>query len=576
MEDERRAVRHHVRPGRSTLSRIHATAVVLAAGLAFAFAASAGRSAPHSGQQERPTNTSPPTVLGSPAESRTLRATTGGWAGSATASYSFQWQRCNREGQDCRNISGATSSRYVVAAADVGYRLRIVVQAANSAGSGNPAHSAATAVVTGRPRNTSRPTISGSAVVGQTLSAGTGSWAGSTTARFSYQWQRCDQQGRACGNISGATSNRYGIAGRDVGSRLRVVVQAANSAGSSRPASSPPTAVVAGRPFAIARPAVSGAATIGQTLSATTGTWAGSVAGYSYQWQRCDQGGASCSNIAGATSGRYVVAAADVGRRLRVVVQATNSYGPSAPERSAATPTVGLGVTVPQNTSNPTVAGSPAVGQTLSATTGTWAGSSTANYSFQWQRCDEPLRNCTNIPGAGGNRYVVAEADVRHRLRVVVQASNAAGTSAPVPSAPTDVVQVQGVIRLPGGRSSVPAASVSQPHRLVIDRVRFRPSRINSRTRVFTARFHVSDTRGFSVRDALVLAAGVPFNRISAEPEVRTRVDGWATVRFRVRPTLDVRRTSLIVMFVRARKQGDSVLAGVSTRRLVAVRVARG
>jgi hypothetical protein len=44
-----------------------------------------------------------------------------------------------------------------------------------------------------------------------------------------------------------------------------------------------------------------------------------------------------------------------------------------------------------------------------------------------------------------------------------------------------------------------------------------------------------------------------------------------------LRPTarLPLRNGYFIVMFVRARKQGDQLLAGVSTRRLVQVRVAR-
>jgi hypothetical protein len=56
-------------------------------------------------------------------------------------------------------------------------------------------------------------------------------------------------------------------------------------------------------------------------------------------------------------------------------------------------------------------------------------------------------------------------------------------------------------------------------------------------------------------------------------PEAVTGGDGWATVTFRVRPTFALRRGNFVVVFVRARKPGGNLLAGVSTRRLVAVRV---
>ena len=68
-------------------------------------------------------------------------------------------------------------------------------------------------------------------------------------------------------------------------------------------------------------------------------------------------------------------------------------------------------------------------------------------------------------------------------------------------------------------------------------------------------------------------AVGVPFDRLSKEPETATAVDGWATISFQVLPTFTLRPGNLVVIFVRVRKPGESLLAGVSTRRLVSVRV---
>jgi Polysaccharide lyase len=60
---------------------------------------------------------------------------------------------------------------------------------------------------------------------------------------------------------------------------------------------------------------------------------------YAYQWQRCDSGGGACAPISGASGASYVLAVADVGRRMRVSVAASNSAG-SATASSAATAVV--------------------------------------------------------------------------------------------------------------------------------------------------------------------------------------------------------------------------------------------
>ncbi len=88
-----------------------------------------------------------------------------------------------------------------------------------------------------QPADVLLPSVSGSAVMGQTLSASTGSWTGATPIRYAYQWQ---QDGA---DISGATASIYVPTSSDVGHQLDVVVKASNSAGSSS-AISPPTGIV--------------------------------------------------------------------------------------------------------------------------------------------------------------------------------------------------------------------------------------------------------------------------------------------------------------------------------------------
>ncbi len=190
-----------------------------------------------------PSNTSPPGVSGSAAQGSTLAATTGTWSGSPT-SYAYQWLRCSSTGANCGAVSGATGSSYLLGSADVGYVLCVKVTAANSGGS-NSAMSADTPVVQGTvtasaPVNTAAPSISGSAVQGQTLTASLGTWSNSPTS-YKVQWQHCISTG--CGDVSGANSQSYLPGAADVDYSMRVVVLAMNSAGSAV-ATSVQTAVV--------------------------------------------------------------------------------------------------------------------------------------------------------------------------------------------------------------------------------------------------------------------------------------------------------------------------------------------
>jgi hypothetical protein len=77
------------------------------------------------------------------------------------------------------------------------------------------------------------------------------------------------------------------------------------------------------------------------------------------------------------------------------------------------------------------------------------------------------------------------------------------------------------------------------------------------------------------VRDAIVLVTGVPLGWITQPQEVTTNVDGFATIQLQPTTRLRLVRGGSMVMFVRARKQGDDLLAGISTRRLVRVRTAQ-
>jgi hypothetical protein len=153
------------------------------------------------------------------------------------------WRRCDSAGNACVGIAGATAQSYTLTTADVGATIRVRVYASNAAGS-TYAFSKATAVVAAaKPVNTAPPTISGTPVDGQTLTATTGTWTGTPPLSYSYMWRRCDSAGNACVGIAGATAQSYTLTPEDVGATIRVRVYASNAAGSTY-AFSKATAVV--------------------------------------------------------------------------------------------------------------------------------------------------------------------------------------------------------------------------------------------------------------------------------------------------------------------------------------------
>jgi hypothetical protein len=102
----------------------------------------------------QPTNSTLPTIGGTPQEGHTLTASKGTWTDNPT-SYEYAWSRCNEYGNGCSKIDGATKETYTVGKADVGYTLRVTVTATNKDGPAS-ATSAPTArvgasIVTGCP-----------------------------------------------------------------------------------------------------------------------------------------------------------------------------------------------------------------------------------------------------------------------------------------------------------------------------------------------------------------------------------------------------------------------------------------
>jgi hypothetical protein len=240
-------------------------------------------------------------------------------------------------------IRNATASSFTPAAVQVGKRLRVRVSATNDGGVG--VHiSAASNPVARSPLLGSAPVVSGLMKFGVTLSASTGSWNASPTPTYAYRWIRCEAAGTASATIPGgcvtidsdATGSTYIPVEDDIGRYLRIRITATNSAGSAISFSRTTPIIKGIAPASTVAPVVSGTAAVGQTLSATSGSWSGtpSPAGsYTYAWFSCTRSGAAtanpsnCSAIRNATSSTFLLTSAQTGRFLRVRVTATNSAG---------------------------------------------------------------------------------------------------------------------------------------------------------------------------------------------------------------------------------------------------------
>ena len=228
---------------------------------------------------------------------------------------------------------------------------------------------------------------------------------------------------------------------------------------------------------------------------------------------------------------------------------------------------------------------------TLQTDNGTWSGTTPLTYTYQWRICNTTGGACHDIAGATGNEYTLKAADDGNTLRVQVTAKNtdgsdtstsvptaviqaAAGTTTPTTTTSTSTTPASNGCATKGG--TVAIAGITSPERLNIDQFRVSPSTITYGTRSFTARFHVSACGG-SVQGALVYVTAVPYGMLGAANEQTTGADGWASVDFRALSGFPVsQKQQLLVMFVRARKPGENLLGGISSRRLVSFKVTHG
>ena len=283
--------------------------------------------------------TGAPTISGTPQVEQTLTADTSAiddQDGLTNVSYEYQWMAAGTA------ISGATGSSYTLTANEQGDTIQVRVNFQDDAGNSESLTSVATdAVAAAETANnpaTGLPTISGTAQVGEILTADTSNiddQDGLTNVSYSYQWVRND--GTDDADISGETSSTYTLVEADQGQTIQVRVTFTDDAGNDESLTSAATVAVLARPnrAAAGLPTISGTPQVEQTLSADTSGISDedglSKVSYSYQWI------AGGSDISGATGASYTLTADEEGLAIQVWVSFEDDAGHAETLTSAAT-----------------------------------------------------------------------------------------------------------------------------------------------------------------------------------------------------------------------------------------------
>ena len=331
--------------------------------------------------------------------------------------------------------------------------------------------------------------------------------------------------------------------------------------GSAAPAPTAPAPTASTTPPNMtAHPSTSGVAKEGETLTAANGTWTASPTSYTYQWKRCAPEWEPCEPIAGATAKSYTLTVDDIGKRVQVLVTATNAKGSNS-AASLPTDVVATAAVAPASTVLPTIAGEVEDRQTLTASPGTWTGTETIAFAYQWLRCNTKLAGCAPIEGATNATYVVVREDLASRLAVTVTATNRGGTATATSARTAHVVAA----KPRPGADRLPIAEITGSNGLVVAEARAATALVKPRGAVSVS-VRVTDRRGFLIEGAQVTVTG-PKGAIARGVTVTTAADGTARVQLRAGAKLP---KGTLVLTITVVKPGET--AGATKR--IAVKVA--
>lgn len=296
------------------------------------------------------------------------------------------------------------------------------------------------------PSNTSAPSLKGKAYVGYALSVKPGRWSGYPKPKLTYQWYQCESSSwDNCERMASETEKSIKLVESLTGKFLAAEVTATNSYGKEekRTGVSSKIAYKNGAPPTNPEPPVlKGKAIVGYNLSATPGKWAGAPSPtLKFQWQRCSSSGSSCADIVGKTERSITLTDADIDKKLRLQVTATNKLGSEVAYSPLSAVVVS---TKPVMKKAPEVKGTPTVGKSVSVRLGTWSGKPSPALAINWMICTSTdTASCNKIvrPNRAGETgtnyetesyYTVATGDAGKYVAVQITATNSYGSASAI------------------------------------------------------------------------------------------------------------------------------------------------
>ena len=302
-------------------------------------------------QQATPANSAAsgqPTITGTAQVGETLTADTSGISdgnGLTYPQYTYQWIRTS--GGTDTDIAGASGSTYILTTDELAHTLKVRVNFTDDDGYSETLTSSATGAVSQPPNQpaTGQPTITGTAQVGETLTADTSGITdgnGLSNPQYAYQW--IGTSGGTDTDISGATGSTYALTTSELAHTIKVRVSFTDDDGYSETLTSNATGTVNRPPnqTASGQPTITGTVKVGETLTAdTSGISDGnglSTPQYTYQWLHSVDG--TDTDISGATESSYVITSDDAGKSFKFRVSFADDDGHSETLTSAATDTL--------------------------------------------------------------------------------------------------------------------------------------------------------------------------------------------------------------------------------------------
>ena len=285
---------------------------------------------------------------------------------------------------------------------------------------------------------TGDPTITGTAQVGQTLTAGTSAISdaeGLDNVAYTYQWLGEDTE------ITGATASTYTLTADEEGKTIKVKVSFNDDDGNEEERTSAATVAVAAAPAtntaATGAPTITGTAQVGETLTAGTSNIADAEGldnvAYAYQWLGDD------AEITGATASTYTLTADEEGKAIKVKVSFNDDDGNEEACTSAATVAVAAApATNTAATGDPTITGTAQVGDVLTAGASAISdaeGLDNVAYTYQW------LADDAEITGATASTFTLTADEEGKAIKVKVSFNDDDGNEEQLTSTATAAVE---------------------------------------------------------------------------------------------------------------------------------------